>query len=297
MQLENLKKIGVVGSGVMGHGIAVTFARNGYHVIMNDISEDFLRKGMDSIVSGRFGLQKQVEKGRMTEADLKQTVSRISTSADIKSLSECSLIVEAVTEDLKVKGEIFSRLDSICPPETVFASNTSGIRIDDLASFVKRGDRFVGMHWFNPPQVMQLVEVVKGPQTSEETLKLVVSVSEKMGKIPITVNDGPGFFTTRFINSWSMEAYRLFDMGIAGIREIDQMSKLAFGFPMGPFELGDLIGLDTMLHIAEYMFKETGNAAYAPTPSLEKLVHEGYLGKKAGSRGGWYDYYRIAPLK
>ena len=297
MRLEDLKKVGVIGSGVMGHGIAVTFARHGYQVIMNDISEDFLRKGMDSIVSGRFGLQKQVEKGRMTEADLKQTVSRISTSTDIQSLSDCGLIVEAVTEDLKVKGGIFSRLDSICGRETVFASNTSGIRISDLTSFVKRGDRFVGMHWFNPPQVMQLVEVVRGPQTSEETLKLVVSVSEKMGKIPITVNDGPGFFTTRFINSWSMEAYRLFDLGIAGIREIDQMSKLAFGFPMGPFELGDLIGLDTMLHIAEYMFRETGNAAYAPTPALEKLVHEGYLGKKAGSRGGWYDYYRVAPLK
>ena len=297
MQAGDLKKIGVVGSGVMGHGIAATFARYGYLVVMVDISEDLLRKGIDSIVNGNFGLKRQVEKGRITEEQLDQTMSRITTSTDLGSMRECGLIVEAVSEDLKVKGGIFSKLDSICSDETVFASNTSGIKISELCTYVRRGDRFLGMHWFNPPQVMQLIEVVRGPTTSGESVEFVVSVSKQLGKIPVVVNDGPGFFTTRFINSWVMEAYRLLDLGIAGVREMDQMSRLAFGFPMGPFELSDLIGLDTILHIAEYMFSETGNAAYAPSETLRTLVKEGYLGKKTGSRGGWYDYYGIQPVK
>ncbi|MCL4332609.1 MAG: 3-hydroxyacyl-CoA dehydrogenase NAD-binding domain-containing protein [Candidatus Thermoplasmatota archaeon] len=292
-----VSKVGVVGSGVMGHGIAMSLARSGFTVVMYDIKDEFLAKGMEAISSGRFGLKGMVERGKMTGDEMNSILSRISTTTEMGALSGCNLIIEAAPEDRKIKGEIFSKLDGICPESTLFASNTSGIMISDLASFTKRGDRFVGMHWFNPPQVMKLVEIVRGPETSGETLETIVSISTRMGKTPITVNDGPGFFTTRFINSWLMEAYRLLEYGVAGIREIDEMSRLAFGFPMGPFELSDLIGLDTMLHVAEYMFEETKEPAYAPPTVLKKLVLSGYLGKKAGSKGGWYDFYGIEVKK
>lgn len=293
MKSGSIRKVGVVGSGVMGHGIAMSFARAGYSVLMTDISEEFLQNAMKSISAGRFGLQKQVEKGTITAEEKESIIARISTSTKLDSLKDCDLIVEAAPEDRKIKAEIFSRLDRICPERTVLASNTSGIMISDLASSTARGDRFVGMHWFNPPQVMKLIEVVKGPETSDETLQLICSLSEEMSKVPITVNDGPGFFTTRFINSWLMESFRIFEQGVAGIKEIDQMSKLAFGFPMGPFELSDLIGLDTMVHIAEYMFDETKDPAYSAPVSLKKLVLAGYLGTKKGSKGGWYQYYGL----
>lgn len=293
MKSGSIRMVGVVGSGVMGHGIALSFARAGYRVLMTDIRDEFLQSAMKSISEGRFGLKRQVEKGTITAEEKDSIMSRISTSTNIDDLKECDLIVEAAPEDRKIKGEIFSRLDSICPEKTIFASNTSGIMISDLASFTGRGDRFVGMHWFNPPQIMKLIEVVRGPETSDGTIETINKVSEEMSKIAITVNDGPGFFTTRFIDSWLMESYRIFEQGVAGIREIDQMSKLAFGFPMGPFELSDLIGLDTMLHIADYMFEETKDPAYSAPVILKKLVLSGYLGTKKGSKGGWYDYYGL----
>lgn len=295
MESQNISRVGVIGSGVMGHGIAMSFAKSGYTVVMTDISEDFLRSGMEAISSGRFGLQRLVDKGTITQQEKEAVLSRISTSTDTGDLKDCDLIVEAAPEDRKIKGEIFGALDRICKPETIFASNTSGIMISDLASFTSRGSQFVGMHWFNPPQVMKLVEIVRGPETSQETLDSITAVSEKMAKVPVTVNDGPGFFTTRFIDSWLMEAYRIFEQGVAGVKEIDQMSKLAFGFPMGPFELSDLIGLDTMLHVADYMFEETKDPAYAAPVILKKMVLSGYLGKKKGSKGGWYDYYGLEP--
>lgn len=293
MKSGSIRMVGVVGSGVMGHGIALSFARAGYRVLMTDIRDEFLQSAMKSISEGRFGLKRQVEKGTITAEEKDSIMSRISTSTNIDDLKECDLIVEAAPEDRKIKGEIFSHLDSICPEKTIFASNTSGIMISDLASFTGRGDRFVGMHWFNPPQIMKLIEVVRGPETSDGTIETINKVSEEMSKIAITVNDGPGFFTTRFIDSWLMESYRIFEQGVAGIREIDQMSKLAFGFPMGPFELSDLIGLDTMLHIADYMFEETKDPAYSAPVILKKLVLSGYLGTKKGSKGGWYDYYGL----
>ncbi len=297
MKSGEITRVGVVGSGVMGHGIAMSFARAGYSVLMTDIKEEFLSNAMESISGGRFGLQRQVDKGTVSEEEKNKIISRISTSTSIEDLKDCQLIVEAAPEDRKVKGSIFAKLDGLCPEDTVFASNTSGIMISDLASFTKRGDRFVGMHWFNPPQVMKLIEVVRGPETSDETLETIMHVSGTMEKVAVIVNDGPGFFTTRFINSWLMEAYRILEQGVAGIKEIDEMSRLAFGFPMGPFELSDLIGLDTMLHVADYMFEETKEPAYAPPVILKKLVLAGYLGSKKGSKGGWYDYYGLEKSK
>ncbi|MBS7288845.1 MAG: 3-hydroxyacyl-CoA dehydrogenase, partial [Candidatus Freyarchaeota archaeon] len=189
---------------------------------------------------------------------------------------------------------VFSELDAICREEAVFASNTSGILISDLASSVRRKDKFIGMHWFNPAPVMRLIEVVKGALTSEETFQLTVELAKRLGKTPIEAKDVPGFFTTRFVCCWLMEAVRLFEAGVAGVREIDEMCKLAFGFPMGPFELMDLIGLDTMLHIGEYLYAETKEERYAPPVTLKKLAASGYIGDarmKPGSRGGWYSFY------
>ncbi|WP_202318931.1 3-hydroxyacyl-CoA dehydrogenase NAD-binding domain-containing protein [Archaeoglobus neptunius] len=296
MKLEDVKVIGVVGAGVMGHGIAQVAAKAGYEVVLVDISEEVLKKALELIESGPFGLKRLVEKGKMSEEDAKACMARIKTSTSLDSLKDADFIIEAVTENADLKKKIFSQLDKICKPEAIIASNTSGIMISDLATAVDRKDRFIGMHWFNPAPVMKLIEVVRGALTSDETFDLTVELSRKFGKIPIEAGDGPGFFTTRFINSWLVEAVRLFEMGIGGIREIDEMCRLAFGFPMGPFELMDLIGLDTALHIAEYLYEETKEKHYAPPNTLKKLVLSGYIGDKKlkpGSRGGWYDFYGI----
>ena len=293
MKLEDIKVIGVVGAGVMGHGIAQVAARTGYGVVMVDVSEEVLKKAMELIESGPFGLRRLVEKGKMSEDEAKAVMSRIKTSTSLEALKDADFVIEAVTEKADLKKKIFAELDKICKPETIIASNTSAIMISDLATAVERKDRFIGMHWFNPAPVMKLIEVVRGALTSDETFNLTVELSKKMGKIPIEAGDGPGFFTTRFINSWLVEAVRLFEIGIGGIKEIDEMCKLAFGFPMGPFELMDLIGLDTALHIAEYLYNETKEPHYAAPNTLKKLVLSGYIGRKPGSRGGWYDFYGI----
>jgi 3-hydroxybutyryl-CoA dehydrogenase len=293
MQESKNMKIGVIGSGIMGHGIAQTLASCGYTVIMNDISMDFLQNGMEMLKTGRFGLERAITSGKIKREDADRALSRISVTVSQEDLKDCDLIIEAITEDEKAKGSLFKKLDGIVKKSAIFASNTSGIMISSLSSYTTRGKNFVGMHWFNPPQVMKLIEVVRGPETAEDVISTIVGISESAGKIPIIVNDGPGFFTTRFLNSWLMESYRMFESGVAGISEIDRMSKLAFGFPMGPFELSDFIGLDTMLHVAEYMYDETKRADYAPPPILKKLVLSGYLGNKKGSKGGWYQYYGI----
>lgn len=293
MNLEDIKVIGVVGAGVMGHGIAQVAARTGYDVVMVDISEDVLKKAMEMIESGPFGLKRLVEKGKMSEDEAKAVLSRIKTSTSLESLKDADFVIEAVTEKADLKKKIFADLDRICKPETIIASNTSAIMITDLATAVERKDKFIGMHWFNPAPVMKLIEIIRGALTSDETFNLTVELSKKFGKIPIEAGDGPGFFTTRFINSWLVEAVRLFEMGIGGIKEIDEMCKLAFGFPMGPFELMDLVGLDTMLHIAEYLYEETQEKHYAPPITLKKLVLSGYVGRKPGSKGGWYEFYGI----
>ncbi len=296
MKVDDIRVIGVVGAGVMGHGIAQVAARSGYDVVMTDISEEILKKALELIESGPFGLRRLVEKGKMSEDEVKACLDRIKTSTSLEALKDADFIIEAIPEDPNLKKKIFSELDRICKPEAIIASNTSGIMISDLATAVTRKDKFIGMHWFNPAPVMKLIEIVRGALTSDETFEITVELSKRFGKIPIEANDGPGFFTTRFINSWLVEAVRLFEAGVAGIKEIDQMCRLAFGFPMGPFELMDLIGLDTALHIAEYMYEETKEKHYAPPVTLKKLVLSGYVGDKKlkpGSRGGWYDYYGI----
>jgi len=296
MKIEDIKSIGVIGAGVMGSGIAQVLARTGYHVVLVDISEELLKKALEKIEKGPFGLMRLVEKGKLTEEEVKNIMERIHPTININEVKDCDFIIEAVPENPELKKEIFKKLDSICKEECIFASNTSSILITDLASAVERKEKVIGMHWFNPAPVMKLIEVVRGALTSDETYNLTVRLAEKCGKTPVEAKDTPGFFTTRFILILTNEAVRMFERGIAGIKEIDTMAKLGFGFPMGPFELMDLVGLDTILHISNYIYNETGEEIFKPPITLKKLVLSGYIGNKrikTGSKGGWYDYYKL----
>lgn len=296
MRVEDVKVIGVLGAGAIGHGIAQVCARSGYEVVLFSRSEETLRRALTQIRSGAFGLERLVEKGRLRAEDVEEIMRRIKATTSMRDFAAVDFVIEAVPEDVEVKKKVFSELDKICRGEVVFASNTSAIMISDLASAVERKDKFIGMHWFNPAPVMRLVEVVRGALTSEETYRLTVELAKRLGKTPIEAKDVPGFFTTRFMMSWFMEAIRLFEAGVAGIKEIDDMCKLAFGFPMGPFELMDFTGLHTALQVSEYIYRETREKHYAPPVTLKKLVLSGYIGDpnfNPGSRGGWYEFFGL----
>jgi 3-hydroxybutyryl-CoA dehydrogenase len=295
LKVEDIRIVGVVGAGIMGRGIAQTCAQAGFIVYLLDVEVGILERALKLIEDGPFGLKAMVEKGKMSEGQVREIMSRIKTTTSYGEFcKDVDFVIEAVPEDVDLKKKVFKILDETCPERTVLTSNTSSIMITELATAVKRKDKFAGMHWFNPAPVMPLIEVVRGPLTSEETLRLVMDLSRKLGKIPIEVKDGPGFYTTRFITAYLFEAIRIFEEGIAGIESIDEMTKLAFRHPMGPFELMDLIGLDTVLHIGEYIYTLTGEPQYKPPLTLRKLVLSGYLGDpryKAGSKGGWRNYF------
>jgi 3-hydroxybutyryl-CoA dehydrogenase len=291
MKIEDVKKIAVLGSGIMGSGIAECAAKAGYGVVMTDVSDELVKHGIDNI---KTSINRIVNKGKITKADADAAFSRIKGTTDEREAArDAQVVIEAISEDIELKKRVFKELDAICPKETVIASNTSAIMITDLASATKRGDRFIGMHFFSPAQIMKLVEIIKGAETSEETFQLIRDLSVKFNKVPIAVNDAPGFFTTRYITACAAEAIRLFESGIAGLKDIDTMCKLAFNFPAGPIELADFVGLDTMLHVLEYLHAETGDPHYAPPLIVKKLVKSGYKGMKPGSRGGFYEYFKV----
>jgi 3-hydroxybutyryl-CoA dehydrogenase len=295
MKIEDVKTIGVVGAGIMGQGIAQTCAQAGYVVHLVDVEKGLLDRALKLIRDGSFGLMSLVNKGKLKGEQVKEVMDRIKTTTDYDEFSrEIDFVIEAVTEDPDLKKKVFKILDEKCKEKAVFTSNTSSIMITELATAVKRKDKFAGMHWFNPAPVMPLIEVVRGSLTSEETLKLVIDLSIRLGKTPIEVRDGPGFYTTRFITAFLFEAIKIFEEGIADVKSIDEMTKLAFRHPMGPFELMDLIGLDTVLHIGEYIYCLTGEPQYKPPLTLRKFVLSGYLGDpkyKVGSKGGWRTYF------
>ncbi|MGQ9676161.1 MAG: 3-hydroxyacyl-CoA dehydrogenase family protein [Chloroflexota bacterium] len=297
MRLDDVKRITVIGGGVMGHGIAMTCARAGYRTTVVDIKQELLDNTKNLIENGPFGLRKQVEKGKMTAEQAQGILGNLNYTTDLAAaVGDVQFVIEAVTENVGVKAKVFANVEESAPGDAILASNTSGIMITELSRSLKRKDRMVGMHWFSPAQVMKLIEVVPGAETSEETLQVTMELSRKLGKVPVKANDGPGFYTTRFIANFLAEGVLLFEQGIADIPAIDEMTKLAFGFPMGPFELMDLIGLDTIFHIYEYLFEVTGDSKYKPPLALRKLYLAGYYGDKRtkpGSAGGWYDYYKI----
>jgi len=280
-----MEKIFVLGAGTMGAGIVQAFAQKGCEVIVRDIKDEFVDRGIAGIAKG---LEKQVAKGKMTEEVKEEILSRISGTTDMNLAADCDLVVEAAIENMKIKKEIFAELDAICKPETILASNTSSLSITEVASATKRADKVIGMHFFNPAPIMKLVEIIRGIATSQETFDAVKELSVTIGKEPVEVAEAPGFVVNRILIPMINEATFILQEGIASVEDIDASMKYGAGHPMGPLALGDLIGLDICLAIMDVLFSETGDSKYRASSILRKYVRAGWLGRKSGK--GFYDY-------
>ncbi|WP_243027206.1 3-hydroxybutyryl-CoA dehydrogenase [Thermus albus] len=280
-----VKRIGVVGAGQMGSGIAQVAAQAGFEVVLVDVAEGFLERGLKAI---QRSLSKFLEKGRIAPQDLEATLGRIRTTVVLGDLAEADLVVEAIVEDEGEKRRLFERLGSLVKPEAILASNTSSIPITALARYSGRPERFIGMHFFNPVPLMQLVEVIRGELTAEETRDVVMAVAKRMGKTPLEVQDYPGFVSNRLLMPMINEAIEALREGVASKEAIDGVMRLGMNHPMGPLELADLIGLDTCLAIMEVLHRGFGDDKYRPSPLLRRMVQAGLLGRKTGR--GFYTY-------
>ncbi len=281
-----MKKIAVIGSGTMGNGIAHVFAQCGYAVSLIDISQDALNKAIATISKN---LDRQVAKGSLKEEDKANTLKNITTFTEIgKGVAGCELVIEAATENPEIKFKLFRDLDALCPEGVILASNTSSISLTKIGSQTKRSDKVIGMHFMNPVPVMKLVEVIRGYNTSDEVTKTIMDLSKNLGKIPVEVNDYPGFVANRILMPMINEAmYTLFER-VGGVEEIDTVMKLGMAHPMGPLQLADFIGLDVCLYIMRVLHDGLGNPKYAPCPLLVNMVTAGDLGVKTGI--GFYKY-------
>jgi 3-hydroxybutyryl-CoA dehydrogenase len=277
--------IGVVGSGTMGNGIAQVAARAGYSVVMRDVKDEFLQRGLEAIDKS---LQRDVDKQRLAAEEKQAIVSRITTTTEIDALSKASFVIEAVTEDLKVKTELFNSLDRITSSDAILASNTSSISITRLGAATGRPDKVIGMHFMNPVPVMKLVEVIRGIATSDETYERVRSLTEKLGKTALDCNDSPGFVSNRVLLPMINEAIFALYEGVATRESIDGIMKLGMNHPMGPLQLADFIGLDVCLAILNVLYDGLGDPKYRACPLLKRYVDAGWLGKKTGR--GFYEY-------
>ena len=280
-----METIGVVGAGTMGCGIVLVFLNQGYRVVLNDLNETLINKGVDNI--GRY-LSRSVEKGKISGVEKDEILSRLTASDDINSLNRCDLVVEAVTEDMEVKTGLFKKLDEICSNETILASNTSSLSITAVSNATSRPDKVIGMHFFNPAPVNALVELIKGLNTSSDTYDRVFDLVIKIGKTPVSVQESPGFIVNRLLIPMINEAVYLLAEGVAEASEIDKAMKLGAGHPMGPLALADFIGLDVTLAIMENLHNELGDDKYRPCPLLKKMVRGGMLGKK--TKLGFFTY-------
>jgi 3-hydroxybutyryl-CoA dehydrogenase len=281
-----MKNIAVIGAGTMGNGIAHTFAQFNYNVQLIDISQASLDKGIATISKN---LDRMVAKEKITEADKAKTLSNITTYTSIKEGTQyASLVVEAATENLGLKLKIFEELDAVCPDDTILATNTSSISITQIAAVTKRPDKVIGMHFMNPVPIMKLVEIIRGYNTSDQVMNFTVELSKKVNKIPVEVNDYPGFVANRILMPMINESVETLYNGVAGVQEIDTVMKLGMTHPMGPLQLADFIGLDVCLSILEVMYDGFKNPKYASCPLLVNMVRAGKLGVKSGE--GFYDY-------
>lgn len=285
MNVDDIKRIAVIGSGTMGNGITQVCAATGYDVDMIDVKQEFLDRAIKTITKS---FDRLIKKEKITEDDKKAALGRINAATDLSVAKNAQLVIEAVTEDLDIKLDIFKKLEDLCPPDTIFASNTSSLPITQLAAATKRPDKFIGMHFMNPVPMMKLIEVVRGIATSDDTFALVSDVSKKLGKTPVEVNDFPGFVVNRILLPMINEAVYAHMEGVATVEAIDEVMKLGAAHPMGPLTLADFIGLDVCLAILEVMHEGLGDPKYRPCPLLRKMVQAGYLGRKSGR--GFYDY-------
>jgi len=291
MKIEDVRTIAVLGAGTMGHGIAQVCAQNGFQVKLEDIKEEFVRGGIEKI---RKFLQGSIEREKMTREEADVVLSRINGTVDLsEAVEDAELVIEAIVENMETKKELFRRADEISKREAVLASNTSILSITEMASVTGRSEKVVGMHFSNPAQLMKPVEIVKGIATSDDTVELIKSLALRVGKTPIVVKDSPGFASSRLGLALFLEASRMLEEGVASVKDIDIGAKLFYGHRMGPFETGDLVGLDARLNNLNAMYQATGDPRWRAPLLLKQLVMSGYLGKKPRSKGGYYTYFGL----
>jgi 3-hydroxybutyryl-CoA dehydrogenase len=280
-----IRKVGVLGCGLMGSGVAEVAARAGYETVVREVSEEVVAKGIQKIHGS---LAKAVEKGKMTAEDRDQAVSRLSGTVGLDALADCDIVVEAIVENLDEKRKTFTALDEVVKKDALFASNTSSLTITQMAMFTRRPDQFVGLHFFNPVPVMKLVEVVRTLLTSDAAYDRAFEFARSLGKEPIACRDNSGFVVNRLLVPYLLDAIRALEEGVGSVEDIDKGMQLGCGYPMGPFTLLDFVGLDTTYYIANIMFEEYREKRFAPPPLLKQMVQAGRLGKKSGR--GFYDY-------
>jgi 3-hydroxybutyryl-CoA dehydrogenase len=283
--MAGIQTVGVVGCGLMGAGIAQVVAEAGYPVLVREVNEALLAKGLGRIESF---LKKGVEKGKVTKERMQEVMGRLRGTTRLEDLAPCDLVIEAVVESLEAKREAFSVLDSVCGPETLFASNTSSLSITEMAAGTKRPDRFVGLHFFNPVPLMKLVEVVRSPLTSPGSFEAALAFAKSLGKTPVRATDKTGFVVNRLLVPYLLDAIRALEEGVGGTVDIDEGMRLGCGHPMGPLTLLDFVGLDTTYSIANIMFEDFREKRFAPPPLLKRMVQAGLFGRKSGK--GFYDY-------
>ena len=289
--MTDIKKVGVVGCGLMGHGIAQVTAQAGYDVVVREVSDEVAAKGIGKIEKQ---LARAVEKGKSSQEDADAVRARIATTTDYADLADCDLVIEAITENLGLKLEMWKELDGIVKPEAVFATNTSSLSVIDQAAATSRPQQFIGLHYFNPAQVMKLVEVIRAVTTSDEAFAAGRAFAESQNKLAIPTNDKAGFIVNRLLVPYMLDAMRAYEEGVGSVDEIDEAMKAGAGHPMGPLTLADFVGLDTLGSICDVLWDEFRERRFAQPPTLRKMLAAGWYGKKSGM--GFYDYSGDAPV-